>query len=165
MAENTALQPVPPAAPPARKRKKKVEEAMGLNELEKWMKTSGFKKLDGIKLRGRAKVGAFIEQEGEHHIARACIANTFADLEEFKETCEEKLANAKANKDDAEYEKWLRLSLTVAEQMNKAAQHLNMTRRKVDPNDQPSAFKVPTMPARTVITNNTQIVVQPPKTE
>lgn len=144
---------------------KAIEKAIGLTAADKWIKRAGAEKLKAIKLRARAKVGQFIEQEGEHHIARTILANTYEELQEHKVTCEQMLAEAKNEKNDDKYEKWMRLLLIVLGEMNTSAKNLNLTRRKGDPNNEPSATRVPTMPARTEITNNTQIVVQQPKAQ
>lgn len=144
---------------------RKMKDAITRAAAQKYINSSGFKKLEAAQLEARAKVGRYIEQEGEHHIARSQLAYTFSELEGFKKVCEDKLTLARDSKDTEGEEKWTKMSLIVLEQMNRAAAQLNMTRRKVDPDNSPSAFVVPTMPARTVITNNTQIVVNPAKKE
>ncbi len=140
-----------------------VEKIIGMRQADRLMKAAGYSKLKAPRLRARAWVGKFIAQEGEHHIGRSSIAATMEDLEDLKLLCEDKLAKATAAGDEKGQAQWIETSLAVARQMTLAAKELNMTRNKALADDGAGAPKVPTMPARTVITNNTQYIVHPPK--
>lgn len=138
----------------------KPEKSITMKEAQSAMVEAGFNRLNSGKLRAKGKVGRYIEQEGEHHLARASLANHLIEIEEDQKIYEQKAAAALEKGDDKEYAKWsLRVDF-LREQAIKVAVALNGTRRKADPGDAPMA-NVPTMPARTVITNNTQIVVHP----
>lgn len=164
MSEKSEL-PVPVPRLPIATTSGPVEQEIHLRQADRWMKKAGYKKLKAIKLRARGKVGKFIEQEGEHHIARSSIASTLEELEDLYAICEERLAKAMAEKNAVDEDYWINKSLRVLSQMNKASGELASTRRKAAADEDANAAKVPTMPARTVITNNTQIVVQQPKPE
>lgn len=155
MPEKAEVAVVPAGEPPMSLNKK-----IALRKVDRMMKEAGYMKLNGGRIRARAGVGRFLAQEGEHHVARSSVAATMADLEDLKLLCEEELAKAKESGDKDAIKTWLSESLAVLRQMNLCAKELNMTRERANGDDGAGTIKVPTMPARTVITNNTQIVVQ-----
>ena len=153
----TSVQVIPPADAAV-----KEEKAISVVQAEKDIEKSGFrKKLDPKKIKFRARVGKYIEQEGAHHLTRAMLLSQYEELEGKQATCEEILADLKGKEQSDEYVLWMKVSITVIEQMNKCSQQLALARNTVEPEDNAAASKVRTMPARTVITNNTQINVNP----
>lgn len=138
----------------------KPEKSISVKEAQEAMKEAKFDKLSALKIRAKGKVGRYIEQEGEHHVARAYLANSLTEIEEDMAYCQQQCAKALADGDEKKHLQYFRYLGYLREQAMKAAMNLNGTRRKIDPGDVPMA-NVPTMPARTVITNNTQIVVHP----
>jgi hypothetical protein len=115
--------------------------------------------LSPIKSRSATKVGRFVEQEGEHHYARAILSDNYEILVKRRELCEQMLAEAVASGNKEEIANWIKLSLSAINDINTTAKFMSMTRAKTDPDADAAPAKVPTMPARTEITNNTQVVV------
>ena len=138
----------------------KPEKSVSDREARDAMLEAKFDKLKPLQMRAVATVGRFVEQEGEHHMARAYLANA---IEEFLDDQRrwERLAK-KANEDGNEKAEamYYRLVAYSREQVARIAMNLNRTRRKIDPGEGPGP-NVPTMPPRSVITNNTQINVNP----
>jgi len=138
----------------------KAEKPVTDKQAKAAMMEARFDKLKPLQMRAVATVGRFVEQEGEHHMARAYLANA---IEEFLDDQRrwERLAK-KANEDGNEKAEamYYRLVAYSREQVARIAMNLNRTRRKIDPGEGPGP-NVPTMPPRSVITNNTQINVNP----
>lgn len=156
MSENGALVAQPAAPVAKRPRIKYVSPA----SVKLACADGKFLKFSPERIRAQARIGRFVEQEGEHHLARAHLANVIEEFSEEQRTWEDKAKKALEAQDDDKYERYMKFASTAREQVAKAAISLNSTRRKVDPGEAPMS-NVPTMPARTVITNNTQINVNP----
>lgn len=153
-------QPIVSVKPRQKPKAQKGEQLITMKEAQKWISKTDENKLKAIQIRAHGKVGKYVEQEGEHHVARSITAKVYADLVEQQKTCEKYLAEAKASNNKEEIKAWTDFSLTVLAQMNTSAKFMNLTRRKLDEDANASATRVPTMPARTEITNNTQVIVQ-----
>ena len=138
----------------------KPEKSVSDREARDAMLEAKFDKLKTVELKAQAKVGRYIEQQGEHHLARAYLTNAIADFGEDQKNWADQAQKALLAGDDKAYLKYSQLSAYAREQIAKIAMNLNRTRRKVDPSDALMENR-PTMPARTVITNNTQINVHP----
>jgi hypothetical protein len=151
---------VPEKAPKKSKHQKELERKIGLTAAQKWIEKAGISRLKSEGIHAYGKVGQFIEQEGEHHIARTILAKNYAEYQYQQTVCEEYLAEAKKKNDIKGIEKWMQLLITVLAQQNTTAKFLHLTRDKVGENGDDDAVRVPTMPARTEITNNTQVIVQ-----
>jgi len=119
----------------------------------------GLPVMNAGKMRSYSKIGQFIEQEGEHNIARTILARVYSHLEKLLDDCEQTLAEATDPEVRAEL---IKRRLLILAEMNSSARNLAATRGKVEARTEDSPPPVPTMPARTEITNNTQIVVQAP---
>jgi hypothetical protein len=126
------------------------------------MMEAKFDKLKPLKIRAVATTGRFIEQEGEHHMARAYLANAIEEFLDDQQRWEKLATKAKGDGNEKAEAMYYRLVAYSREQVAKIAMNLNRTRRKIDPGEGPGP-NVPTMPPRSVITNNTQINVNPPK--
>lgn len=158
MPENGDIQLHQPG-PLAMKAKVPKIKPIGIKAAQSWMKRAGTTKIRALKLRAYSKAGQFIEQEGEHHIARTILAESHEHLKETLGMCEDMLAKAIQDNNADAKEKAIRLKLLTLAELNTSAKNLNLTRRKNEERTDDSAFKVPTMPARIAIqNNNTQVV-------
>jgi len=119
-----------------------------------------FDKLKPLKIRAVATVGRFVEQEGEHHMARAYLANAIEEFLDDQQRWERLAKKAQEDGKDKDVAMYYRLVAYSREQVARIAMNLNRTRRKIDPGEGPGP-NVQTMPPRTVITNNTQVNLNP----
>jgi len=138
----------------------KAEKAISDKAAKEAMREAKFARLEPIKLKAEAKTGRYIEQLGEHHMARAYLTNSIANLSEYQRQWAKKAQEALDTDNEKDYLKYSRLSAYAQDRIARIAMNLHRTRRKTDASDAPMENR-PTMPARTVITNNTQINVHP----
>lgn len=165
MSENVSLVPSPPAQLPALVAKEPPKKQtrvklIGIRAVMKWIKKSDIR-LRPVNIQMQAKVGKYIEQEGQHHISRTLLAQNVEDLQRALVECEQMWTEAVCKQDEKKKEQAMKWRLNILAEMNVAAKNLSLVRKPDRDGNESGLPKVPTMPARTEITNNTQIIVNP----
>lgn len=146
-------------AGPVAKKPKDDEKNISLKKADKWISKSGLRRIKAFKVRAHAKIGRFIAQEGEVDQARTMIRNNYEGLLEQQEYCEERVEEAKKNKDEEGIKEWMDRLVVVMHEINTTAKFAIAAKIKSDQTADDDGPRVATMPPRVTITNNNQIGV------